>query len=172
MDLPEKNNLFSLLRILGLLGGILILVQAAFILLIGIILGTVSIGIVHVTYNGPIPLVIALVLALVIIGLIIGGMVILESNQIVSSGTMRPFIVLLILGIISLFLDSGFVLGAVLVIIVAVIGISVYFVLSMGISLSPFHAGNRVCPSCGFVSSGNANYCPSCGRNFKEEKAT
>ena len=110
MDLPEKNNLFSLLRILGLLGGILILVQAAFILLIGIIVGTVSIGIVHVTYNGPIPLVIALVLALVIIGLIIGGMVILESNQIVSSGTMRPFIVLLILGIISLFLDSGLVM--------------------------------------------------------------
>jgi hypothetical protein len=172
MDLPDKNNLFSLLRILGLLGGILILVQAAFILIIGIIVGTVSIGIVHVTYNGPIPLVIALVLALVIIGLIIGGMVILESNQIVSSGTMRPFIVLLILGIISLFLDSGFVLGAVLVIIVAIIGISVYFVLSMGISLSPFHAGNRVCPSCGFISSGNANYCPSCGRSFKEEKAT
>ena len=172
MELPEKNNLFSLLRILGLLGGILILVQAAFIAIVGIIVGTVSIGIVHVTYNGPIPLVIALVLALVIIGLIIGGMVILESNQIVSSGTMRPFIVLLILGIISLFLDSGFVLGAVLVIIVAIIGISVYFVLSMGISLSPFHAGNRVCPSCGFISSGNANYCPSCGRSFKEEKAT
>ncbi len=172
MDLPEKNNLFSLLRILGLLGGILILVQAAFILIIGIILGTVSIGIVHVSVNGPIPLVIALVFGLVIIGLIIGGMVILESNQIISSGTMRPFIALLILGIISLFLDSGFVLGAVLVIIVAVIGISVYFVLSSGIPLSPFHVGNRVCPSCGFVSSGSANYCPSCGRNFKEEKAT
>ena len=115
MDLPEKNNLFSLLRILGLLGGILILVQAAFILIIGIILGTVSIGIVHVSVNGPIPLVIALVFGLVIIGLIIGGMVILESNQIISSGTMRPFIALLILGIISLFLDSGFVLGSVLV---------------------------------------------------------
>ena len=106
MDLPEKNNLFSLLRILGLLGGILILVQAAFIAIVGIIVGTVSIGIVHVSYNGPIPFVIAIVLALVIIGLIIGVMVIMESNQIISSGTMRPFIVLLILGIISLFLDN------------------------------------------------------------------
>jgi hypothetical protein len=101
------------------LGGILILVQAAFIAIVGIIVGTVSIGIVHVSYHGPIPFVIAIVLALVIIGLIIGVMVIMESNQIISSGTMRPFIVLLILGIISLFLDSGFVLGSVLVIIVA-----------------------------------------------------
>jgi hypothetical protein len=172
MNLPEKNNLFNILRILSLLGGILILVQAAIVLIVGIIIGTVSIGIVHVSVNGPIPFFIALLLALFVIGLVIGGIVILESNQIVSSSTMRPFLVLLILGIISLFLDSGFIIGSVLVIIVAVIGISVYFVLSMGISLSPFHAGNRVCPSCGFISSGNANYCPSCGRSFKEEKAT
>ena len=172
MNLPEKNNLFNILRILSLLGGILILVQAAIVLIVGIIIGTVSIGIVHVSVNGPIPFFIALLPALFVIGLVIGGIVLLESNQIVSSSTMRPFLVLLILGIISLFLDSGFIIGSVLVIIVAVIGISVYFVLSMGISLSPFHAGNRVCPSCGFISSGNANYCPSCGRSFKEEKAT
>lgn len=170
VGMMDKNNIFAYLRLFGMLGGALMLLQAAFIFVIGFIFGSVSIGIIHISSTAPVFIVAVIVLIVGAVSFVLGIIVIKESKEIDASPTIRPFIMLMILGIISLFLDNGFVVGSVLVLLVAVIGVIIKAVstASGGIAFS-FNVGNRVCPNCGLISNGNANFCPSCGHNFTQK---
>jgi hypothetical protein len=140
--------------VLSFLGGFLILLEGALLLLVGSAIGSAG----YVATGGTISLIGGFLglLGLVVVLFAVGLYSRPEAH--------RGFgVVIVVLSFVSFVGGGGFVLGAVLGIIGGILAIvfdATYFEPSRPTEREPGH--DRTCPSCGKIVSGDATGCPFC----------
>lgn len=160
-----NDELKKFLHLFATLGGVLIILNAVIVLVMASFAARVTVGVVTIDAL-PAFSAVALVAIFAVVGIVLGMIVILESNEAIRVSNSRDhWVRLIIFGVVSFVVASGFVLGAVLVFLSGFGG----FLLESG--LNPFnllHFGAKTCPNCGHMSSTDARYCSSCGTSFSK----
>ena len=165
-DKGTSDVLFTLIKI----GAILIIVDAALRLVLVELFGSIafSAGIpsgIGISVSGALGVVVLLLVFLLALGIIFGLLILNQARKVMENpkDTIHSIYVL-VLGLLAFIVGGGFIVGSLMVIV------SIVLIMASGtsFSLNSFSlVGKRICPNCGLVSPGNANFCPSCGRKFQ-----
>ena len=165
-DKGTSDVLFTLIKI----GAILIIVDAALRLVLVALFGSIafSAGIpsgIGISVSGALGVVVLLLVFLLALGIIFGLLILNQARKVMENpkDTIHSIYVL-VLGLLAFIVGGGFIVGSLMVIV------SIVLIMASGtsFSLNSFSlVGKRICPNCGLVSPGKANFCPSCGRKFQ-----
>ena len=159
---PEYRGMLSL----GLLiSSIIIMINAAVSFILGVLVGSFTTGVITLVSH-PFSILIFVFLVFAIIGLFIGYNLFRISMGMKVGGYSTNWTFIIILAILAFIFDSGYIIGALIALIV---GIGGYVLENNLINLKHYGfgtIGTRICPKCGYVNSGNANFCSSCGNPF------
>ncbi|MCL4480075.1 MAG: hypothetical protein M1113_01125 [Candidatus Thermoplasmatota archaeon] len=163
------NDDMKRLLSLGLfLASILIILNAAISFIFGVIVGSLSVGIIDLSSH-PISLSFAI---LFIVFALIGGFIGYTMFRIAEGLRNDPknvnWTFLIVLSVVAFIFDSGYFIGALIGVLVGLFGYIEHNNLFHFPSFGFNTIGTRICPKCGFVNSGNAKYCSSCGEKFPE----
>ncbi len=158
--------LYTLIKI----GAILIIIDAALRLVIVGIVGSLANSAVFSTglffsISGTLAGILILLSLLFIAGIVFGALIIVQTDRMKRNpeeGTHSVYI--LVMAVIAFLAGGGFEVGSVIIIGCVVIILILGASFSMNLSSM---VGKRICPNCGLVSNGNANFCPSCGKKFQ-----
>lgn len=160
----QKSN-EGILSLFLLISSILIVINAVISLILGFITASYAIGIVSILETSIVLRIIIFPL-FAIIGLVIGYLIFHYSMVLKTNFSGVNWVTLIIIAIVAFIFDSGYILGALLALIVGVIGYVMKSNLFDFNTLFSGVLGTRICPRCGFVNRGNANFCSSCGEPF------
>ncbi len=155
----------GLLSLALLISSILIVINAVISLVLGIVTSSYTTGVVSILESAIILRIIVFIVFSVI-GLFIGYMIFRYSMSLRTNFSSVNWVSLIILSIVSFIFDSGYIIGALIALGVGVIG---YMMQNNLFDFNTFFSGTlgtRICPRCGYVNRGNANFCSSCGEPF------
>lgn len=162
----EIKNLLSL----GVyISAILIIAESIFRLVLGLITGSFGAG--FLTFYSS-PLIISFVflfIVLTIIGLVIGFTLLNMGRKLKTDPDSFNWTRLIILSVVALIIANGFIIGALLALVIGIVGYADSKNLLDLPSLGGGLTGKRVCQNCGFVNLGSAKYCSSCGNKFNTD---
>lgn len=163
------NDEMKRLLSLGLfLASILIILNAAISFIFGVVTGSLSVGIIDLSSHPIILSFAILFIVFAIIGGFIGYTIFRIAERLRNDPKNVNWTFLIILSVVAFIFDSGYFIGALIGILVGLFG----YVEQNGLLRNPYFGlntvGTRICPKCGFVNSGNAKYCSSCGEKFPE----
>lgn len=162
----ETRNLLSL----GLfLASILIMLNAAVSFILGIVSGTFALGIVTLNSHPVNFGFVLLFLIFSVIGGVVGYVIFLNAEKLRKDPKSINWMMIIILSFVAFIFASGYFIGALITLVVGIIGYADQHNL---INLSSFGfntVGTRICKKCGYVNSGNARFCSSCGEKLQEE---
>ncbi len=157
----SSDVLFTLIKV----GAILIIVDAAIRLVLVALFGSIafSAGIpsgIGISVSGAFGAVVLLLVILLVLGIIFGLLILSQARKVMENpkDTIHSIYVL-VLALLAFIVGGGFIVGSLMVLIMASDASSSFNISSL--------VGKRICPNCGLVSQGSANFCPSCGRKFQ-----
>ena len=155
----------GILSLALLISSILIVLNAVVSLILGVITSSYATGIINILET---VIIIRIIISLVFsaIGLFIGYMIFRYSISLRTNFSSINWVTLIILSIVSFIFDSGYVIGALLALGVGIVGYMTQNNIFDFNNLYSGALGTRICPRCGYVNRGNANFCSSCGEPF------
>ncbi|MGC8515141.1 MAG: hypothetical protein ACP5OC_03285 [Thermoplasmata archaeon] len=165
-DKGTSDVLFTLIKV----GAILIIADAALRLVLVALVGSLAFSTgfpsgIGISVSGAFGVVVLLLVFLLVLGIVFGLMIISQARKVMENPKDSIHsIYVLVLAILAFIVGGGFIIGSLMVIV------SIVLIMASGTSFSfnsPSLVGKRICPNCGLVSQGSANFCPSCGRKFQ-----
>ena len=159
----EIKNLLSL----GLyISAALIIISSIFHLIVGLFVGSFGAGFLTF-YSSPLLLsFVFLFIFLTIIGLAIGFSILNMGRKLRIDTESFNWTRLIIISVVAIIIANGFLIGALLALVIGIVGYADSRNLLNLPSLEGGLVGKRVCQKCGFVNSGTAKFCSSCGNQF------
>ena len=152
------------------IGAILIILDAVFRLALVIFIGSVAYSSgfaagIGISISGSLGIVVVFLTILMVLGIVFGLLILDQSNKVMENpkDTIHSIYVL-VLALLAFIVGGGFVVGSLMVIV------CIALIMASSTSVSDIFSpliGKRICPNCGLVSAGSANFCPSCGRKFQ-----
>ena len=163
------NDEMKRLLSLGLfLASILIILNAAISFILGVIAGSLSLGIIDLSSH---PIVFSFAVLFIIFALVGGfiGYTMFRIAEGLRNDTKNVnWTFLIILSVVAFIFDSGYFIGAMIGLLVGIFGyLDQNNLFHIPSSFGFNTLGTRICPKCGFVNTGNAKYCSSCGEKFQ-----
>ncbi len=159
----------GILSLALLISSILIVINAVISLVLGLVVSSFTTGIVTIS-ESMIIFRIVIFPIFTVVGLFIGYIIFRYSMSLRNSFSSVNWVTLIIISIIAFIFDSGYILGALLALGVGVVGYIMQNNLFDFNNLFTGTLGTRICPRCGYVNRGNANFCSSCGEPFLKQQ--
>lgn len=165
-DQGTSELFFTMIKI----GAILIMLDAAFRFVLFVLIGSIAFSSGFVTGLGiylswSLALVLIVALFLLVLSIVFGYLVLYQARQLKENPNETVhFVYLLVLALLAFIVCGGFIVGSLMIIV------SIVLIMPSGtsfsINFSPL-VGKRICPTCGLISRGNANYFSSWGKKFQ-----